>query len=149
MTNNFKAITPENYDNAFKLQTACHSYPWSRKVFLDCLSEPYFAEQLYEDDRVVGYFVGLQVSVEATLMDIGIDPDHRQKGLGKALLKRFLLLCNEKQLSEVWLEVRLSNEHAIGMYKNMGFVVVEQRKGYYPASDGKEDALIMKLELGC
>lgn len=145
----FQSIEPDNYDKAFKLQTACHAFPWSRKVFADCLSPPYFAWQIIDHhQQVQGYYVGLLASVEATLMDIGVARDSRGQGLGRELLKHFLLQCNQRQALDAWLEVRVSNKTAIALYLDMGFETIETRKNYYPLADGKEDALIMKLELG-
>lgn len=141
-------ITADNYQEAYYIQTHCHAFPWSEKIFLDCLTKPYFAFQLRHEQMVVGYFVGLAVSVEATLMDIGVSDDFQGRGYGRALLKAFLLECHKRQLSEAWLEVRVSNTKAIELYQSTGFEVIEQRKDYYPALEGKEDALIMKLELG-
>lgn len=144
----FQFISPDDYEAAFKLQTGCHSYPWSRSQFFDCLTEPYFAVQMLLDDEVVGYYVGLKVSVECTLMDIGIVKDIRGKGLGKELLKHFLRECNKRQAEEAWLEVRMSNTPAINLYTQMQFQEIEVRKDYYPSADGREDAIIMKLTLG-
>lgn len=145
----FEPLHKANYQEAFLLQQACHDFPWSENLFADCLTAPYFAEQLLVDGEVAGYYVGLKVSVETTLMDIGIAPSHRGNGLGNLVLKQFLRECNVKQAEEAWLEVRESNKVAISMYENIGFQLIEQRKDYYPAKDGKEDALIMKLVLGC
>lgn len=145
----FQAIEPDNYDAAFKLQTACHSFPWSRKVFADCLTPPYFASQLVDDEQqVLGYYVGLLAAVEATLMDIGVDTAFRGQGLGRELVRHFLLECNKRQAQDAWLEVRVSNQTAIALYQDMGFETIETRKNYYPLAEGKEDALIMKIELG-
>jgi len=144
----FSEITTQNYDPAYRLQTGCHAFPWSRAQFLDCLSAPYFATQIQQDGEIAGYYVGLQVSVEATLMDIGVAKEQRGKGLGRELVKHFLRQCNKKQAQEAWLEVRVSNEPAIGLYRELGFEQIEQRKNYYPAADGREDALIMRLILG-
>ena len=41
------------------------------------------------------------------------------------------------------LEVRLSNLAAIHMYLQAGFNEIGLRQNYYPAADGKEDALLM------
>jgi ribosomal-protein-alanine N-acetyltransferase len=49
----------------------------------------------------------------------------------------------------VFLEVRTSNTPAIALYRSSGFVDLAVRRGYYPARDGREDALIMKRELAC
>lgn len=144
----FQQVLEENYDPAFKLQTACHSFPWSRGQFLDCLSPPYFSYQMCRGNSVIGYYVGLSVSVEATLMDIGIAKSERGKGLGRELLKHFLREANQRQAEEAWLEVRVSNTPAIQLYTDMEFEEIERRKHYYPAVEGKEDALIMRLILG-
>lgn len=144
----FDPITPESFKDAFQLQCECHAFPWSEKSFVDCLTPPYFAEQVLIDGAVVGYYVGLLVSVEATLMDIGVDSSCRGQGIGKALLQQFLRQCNKRQALDAWLEVRKSNSAAINLYREMGFTLIEERKNYYPAENGKEDALIMKLELG-
>lgn len=148
MTPEYLTLNADNYDAAFKLQTECHSFPWSRNVFIDCLEPPYFAWQLSIDDHIAGYYVGLLASVEATLMDIGVDPKYRCNGLGRELVKHFLLECNKKQALDAWLEVRVSNHNAISLYHSMGFETIETRKDYYPLAGGKEDALIMKIELG-
>lgn len=147
-TFHYQTVTQEAYDSAFKLQTQCHEFPWSRGQFFDCLTPPYFSYQLVKDGVVVGYYVGLSVSVEVTLMDIGIAKEARGQGLGEALLKHFLRECNQRQAEEAWLEVRVSNTSAISLYSKMGFEEIERRKNYYPAKDGSEDAIIMRLTLG-
>ena len=156
----FKPASEDDYDAAYTLQTACHSFPWSRKQFLDCLNSPYYCYQMSlntqttldtastHNAKVIGYYVGLKVSVEATLMDIGIAKGYRGKGLGKELLKHFLRESNKRQAEEAWLEVRASNLTAISLYNEMEFEEIERRKNYYPLDDGREDALIMRLILG-
>lgn len=34
----FKPVSEDDYDAAYTLQTASHSFPWSRSQFLDCLT---------------------------------------------------------------------------------------------------------------
>ena len=52
-------------------------------------------------------------------------------------------------LTPLWrgeaLEVRGSNTRARGLYLRRGFVDVGLRRGYYPAAQGREDALVMSL----
>ncbi len=50
-------------------------------------------------------------------------------------------------METVFLEVRPSNPHAIALYQSVGFVQVGLRKGYYQAEGGREDALVLKLDL--
>ncbi|MCY7296656.1 ribosomal protein S18-alanine N-acetyltransferase [Alteromonas sp. a30] len=141
-------IPPSQYQDAFQLQLNCHVFPWSEGQFADCLTEPYFGFQLLQNEQIVGYYIGLKVSVEVTLMDIGIDQSERGKGFGKMLLQHFLRESNRLQAHEAWLEVRVSNITAIALYHDMGFEEIERRKNYYPTENGKEDAIIMRLILG-
>ncbi len=143
----YNALTPDNAAAAFVLQHACHVYPWSETTFLSCLTPPYSAEQAYLHGQLCGYYVLLMVADEATLMDIGVDAQFRGQGLGRALLTRVLQRCHQAGMQTLWLEVRVSNAAAIELYRSAGFSLIERRKGYYVAEDGKEDALIMCLKL--
>jgi ribosomal-protein-alanine N-acetyltransferase len=42
----------------------------------------------------------------------------------------------------VFLEVRESNESAIGLYLSEGFCETGRRPSYYPSVTGREDALV-------
>jgi len=43
--------------------------------------------------------------------------------------------------------VRPSNAAAMSLYESVGFNEIGRRPGYYPASNGREDALVMAMEL--
>jgi ribosomal-protein-alanine N-acetyltransferase len=45
------------------------------------------------------------------------------------------------------LEVRASNVAARGLYCNAGFCEISLRRGYYPADNGREDAIVMECLL--
>ena len=47
----------------------------------------------------------------------------------------------------MFLEVRPTNVRAIQLYHSFGFKEIGVRKGYYPASFGREDALVFGLDL--
>ena len=47
---------------------------------------------------------------------------------------------------DVGLEVRPSNRPARGLYRKLGFAVIDRRRRYY--SDNRENALVMRLSLG-
>ncbi|AWL12513.1 Ribosomal-protein-alanine N-acetyltransferase [Saliniradius amylolyticus] len=143
----FISLDKNNYEDAFQLQCLCHSHPWSRNTFIDSLSTPYFAFALTETQNTQGFYLGLQVLQEVTLMDIGVHPDCRGMGVGRRLMMHFVDVCQRRGADQVWLEVRVSNEAAIHLYKTFGFDVVERRKNYYPSASGREDALMMTLKL--
>jgi ribosomal-protein-alanine N-acetyltransferase len=144
----FSPLTPFNSDQYFELHKLGQYSPWSRKIFEDCLTKPYFSYSLDLDDQPLGYYIAMRVLDEVTLMDIVISAAHQGKGLGKSLLQHLIDQCNEQNIQQIWLEVRESNVAAINLYDKAGFILVEQRVDYYPCAKGKEDALIMCCYLG-
>ena len=141
---NLVAMDLENYQQAFAIQTQCHLFPWSEPVFVDCLTGQYFAYQLVQAEITMGYFIGLIVADEATLMDIGVADNVRGEGLGRTLLNHFIHCCEKRGVADAWLEVRESNTNAINLYKSSGFELIELRKGYYQQKKGRENGLIMR-----
>jgi ribosomal-protein-alanine N-acetyltransferase len=144
----FSPLTTQNSDPYFDLHKQAQFSPWSRKIFEDCLTKPYFAYSLDQDNQPLGYYIGMTVLDEVTLMDLVVSATHQGKGLGKSLLQHFMEQCNQNNIQQIWLEVRESNAAAINLYDNAGFILVEQRVNYYPSAKGKEDALIMCCYLG-
>jgi ribosomal-protein-alanine N-acetyltransferase len=59
-------------------------------------------------------------------------------------------LCRREQAKgaqRLLLEVRPSNLPARALYAASGFVEIGRRKHYYPAANGREDALVLALQL--
>ncbi|WP_100642050.1 ribosomal protein S18-alanine N-acetyltransferase [Alteromonas facilis] len=140
------ADTPES-DSAYSICRLSHPAPWSRKVFMDCMTSPYFAYVMIQEGKVLGYYIGLLVAEEATLMDVAVAESSRNQGLGRLLVEHFIRMAESKSASESWLEVRASNTHAIRLYECMGFETITVRKDYYSGAtpeSAKEDAIIMR-----
>lgn len=149
MSHQLIKLNKDNCAQAFLLQQHCHPVPWSRALFESCFEDMYFAYQLVEQSKCVGYYVGLVVGPEATLMDIGIDQEHRGKRFAHVLMNHFELQCKSRNAEECWLEVRESNQAALALYRKWQFAEIEVRANYYENADGgREDAVIMKKELG-
>jgi len=58
-----------------------------------------------------------------------------------------LQIAKENQAANMFLEVRQSNLSAIALYENIGFNEMAIRRAYYPAANGREDAVLMGLAL--
>ncbi len=71
----------------------------------------------------------------------------RGAGYGRQLLRALLQLARGRGVQRVFLEVRPSNRGAIALYHNEGFNEIGRRPRYYPARDGREDAIVMAIEL--
>ncbi|MDO6526408.1 ribosomal protein S18-alanine N-acetyltransferase [Motilimonas sp. 1_MG-2023] len=126
-----------------RIEAQAHAFPWSEKLFSSNFGTRYFNHVLSQDERVLGYYVASQAGVEATLLNIAIAPNEQGKGLGRKLLEHLLDHASTKQIEEIWLEVRESNQSAHHLYNELGFVEVDRRKGYYPTAEGREDAIVM------
>ena len=92
------------------------------------------------DPEIMGY-VGLWlIAGEGHITNVAVHPDHRRGGVAKVLLKLILDACEEQGIKDVTLEVRPSNEAALGLYRGFGFKEEGRRPKYY---ENGEDALIL------
>ena len=99
-----------------------------------------------EGDTVIGFLAFEQVLDEGSIVEVAVHPDHRRRGIAKALITS--AIHSADGLKTVFLEVRESNTPAIKLYESLGFERIAVRKGYY--DHPKEDAVIMKRSIsGC
>ena len=88
------------------------------------------------DGKIIGYIITCIEGNAAHVISIATDPQYRRRGVGKSLLCTALSLLAEGEVQEVFLEVRVTNEAALSLYRAAGFEVVEVLKNYY--SDGED-----------
>jgi ribosomal-protein-alanine N-acetyltransferase len=58
------------------------------------------------------------------------------------MLYKLLDTAEDKGVDSIFLEVRKSNHVAVQLYQQEGFNRIGVRKNYYPADQGREDALV-------
>lgn len=127
-----------------ELENACFFDPWDISALeYQAKNENAVVEIKTEGMKPIGYALGTVVCGEAELYRIGVIPEFRGNGFGKAILEEFLNSCRKKSAEKVFLEVRSRNIPAIALYKSAGFAQLAVRKGYY----GDDDALIFELIL--
>lgn len=124
-----------------------YGYPWSRRIFEDCLRIGYCCLVAEIDDAVQGHGLMMVRAGEAHVLNICVAPAARRRGVAWALLESLLEVAVEAGAETAFLEVRASNEGAITLYEQANFQCVGQRKDYYPAPFGREDAVVMAREL--
>lgn len=129
------------------IEAQAYSFPWTRGNFIDSLAAGYEAQLLELEGRVAGYYVAMVGVDELHLLNITVAPPVQGQGLGSLLLDQVQAFAGAKSLPRLLLEVRGSNQRARGLYLRRGFVDVGVRRGYYPAAQGREDALVMSLAL--
>ncbi len=140
-------MKPDDLDAVLRIEQQVHSHPWTRGNFSDSLLHGHICKAYVDMDEIVGYAILMPAVDEVHLLDICIGVDYQRKGLGKKLLKDILALANELKFVRVLLEVRPSNVAAIALYRTMGFDEIGLRRGYYPAGQGREDAIVMENKL--
>ena len=128
-----------------ELERVCFHDPWSINSISSELHNPLSAWLVAVDEGVVCGYVGSQSVLDgADMMNIAVHPDYRKRGIGSTLIEKLIVLLKEKNVISLSLEVRASNETAIGLYHKMGFEVIGKRPGYY--RNPREDAYIMRKE---
>ncbi len=124
------------------VERAGYPHPWTEGIFRDCLRAGYCCWVLEVDGRMVGHGV-LSVAVgEAHILNICVHPDWQGKGLGRRILDRMLRLARKHEADTAFLEVRVSNTVAQRLYETAGFNEIGLRRAYYPAHNGREDAVV-------
>jgi ribosomal-protein-alanine N-acetyltransferase len=129
------------------IERQMYTYPWNETIFKDCLNVGYYNWALIKDDQLIGYAI-LSVAVgEAHLLNICLDPAYHRQGLGRYFVDELIVVAREKNADSLFLEVRPSNTVAVNLYKKVGFKQIGQRKNYYPTEGGREDAVVLSLNL--
>ena len=125
------------------IENDSYGYPWSEKIFFDCINHNYLCKVLLLDNAVIGYLISSIVQNECHIMNLCIRKEFRGNGYGKYLLNELHKEVITSNCILVFLECRPSNKSALSLYKKEGYNEVGIRKNYYPATSGYEDALIL------
>lgn len=142
-----RAMRESDLDAILGIEQRAYPFPWTRGIFRDCLAAGYPAWVLQERGLPIGYAVISVAADEAHILNICIAPERQGRGHGRQLLRSLVQLARDLGAARVFLEVRPSNPNAIALYHDEGFNEIGRRPRYYPARDGREDALVMAMEL--
>jgi ribosomal-protein-alanine N-acetyltransferase len=144
----FEPLLATRLDEVMQVEQQAYAHPWSRANFLDALHSGYQAQMLVAGDEVIGYFVAMLGVEEVHLLNITVAPSYQGQGYGVLMLDALTLWARSRHAQCLWLEVRVSNTHAMQVYQRYGYVRVGERKNYYPAKHGqREHAVVMSLKL--
>ena len=130
------------------IEQSATRFPWSEKNFIDCLKTGYQATIFYQqENEIIGFSIIQQVVDEAHLLNICVKPENQGQGLGREILNHAIDYAKTISAHLIVLEVRQSNHRAKQLYLQTGFNEMAVRSGYYPAKDGREDAILMGMDL--
>ncbi len=135
-------------DEVMAIESAVYPFPWSRGNFSDALAAGYSAWVCRVGGELVGYAIVMMAVDEAHLLNISVAGKRQGLGFGARLLRHAMQVARALGGRTLLLEVRPSNAPALALYEHFGFARIGVRKGYYPALDGREDALVLVHPLG-
>lgn len=141
----FETVRREDIAAVVEIERRSFAKPWSTGLFLHELKVP-FSRSVAAwagpgmKRRLVGYVCRWLVGDEIHILNLAVDPDCRERGIGRALVGLVLVEAQERQISQVTLEVRAENTPARGLYRKLGFAECGHRRNYYGRG---EDAIVM------
>ena len=134
-------------DEVLAIEGAIYSHPWTRGNFSDSLRAGYQCRTWRAGRELVGYFILAVAAGEAHLLNLSVAAGLQRRGHGSALLGQVLQMARGRDATMVFLEVRPTNDPAKALYGRFGFRQVGLLRDYYPAHQGREDALVLSLPL--
>lgn len=137
----------EDVDELIAIELASYPYPWTRGIFTECLRVGYGCFGLQLGRELAGYAIHNWAAGEAHLLNLCVHPRWQRNGFGSMLLEHSINEACSHDCSVLFLEVRPSNPDAERLYRRRGFERIGRRPAYYRAAEGREDAIVMRLEL--
>ena len=143
----YQRMTAADLDAVTAIEERIYPHPWTRGNFADSLDAGYPCWIAERRGAIAGYGVLAIAAREAHLLNLSVAAEWQRHGLGSALLRFMVRLAADHAADRIFLEVRPSNIAARALYARTDFREIGIRCGYYPAPDGREDALVLELEL--
>jgi ribosomal-protein-alanine N-acetyltransferase len=124
------------------IEAASSATPWTRNMFMSELGRPGTIDLVaHRVGDILGYILVSRYADVWHILNVVVREAHRDQGIGGRLLEELFERASGRPHLGFTLEVRVSNERAIHLYRRKGFLDHGIRPGYY--SDNGEDAIIM------
>jgi ribosomal-protein-alanine N-acetyltransferase len=143
----YRRMTGADLDAVVAIEEAIYPHPWTRGNFADSLAAGYHCWILECAGSIAGYSVISVGAGEAHLLNLSVAAPWQRRGMGREVLKFLLKLARDYGAGRMLLEVRPSNTAAIALYASAGFSEIGLRRGYYPAGEAREDAIVLERSL--
>ena len=132
----------DDLEQVIPIENAVFSVPWTETGFFSFLIRDDTLFLVAEEEGIILGYVGILISFdESEITNVCVAESARRRGIGRALLEELIRRMNEKGVTVIHLDVRVSNVAAISLYRSLGFEQDGLRKGYYELP--KEDAMLM------
>jgi ribosomal-protein-alanine N-acetyltransferase len=144
-------MDPDDLPAMMAIERVAFRNPWSTELVRRELTHEWstilIAEEAGPDGRMqlLGFSIFWLVQDELHILNVATAPEHRHRGVARAVLRATLQEARDRRCTAATLEVRRSNEPALNLYRSFGFRPIGVRPNYY-VEEG-EDAVVMVLEL--
>ena len=142
-----RPMTVDDLEQVMRVELTMYPFPWTQRIFEDCLRVGYRCHVGEVDGVFAGYGVMSTGAGEAHVLNLCVAREFQRRGLAREILGHLMDEADSLKVRDVFLEVRPSNTGAISLYEQMGFNQVGLRKDYYPTVGGREDAIIYAASL--
>lgn len=139
-----ESLKSQHLQQVVNLDQTCLGGLWNYDGYqreIDSPNSTALVLNLVPNNQIIGLGCFWAILEEAHLTVIAIKPDYQGQGLGQLLLCHLLEQAVRQKLERATLEVKISNQIALSLYKKFGFQIAGTRKGYYQKT--QEDALIL------
>jgi ribosomal-protein-alanine N-acetyltransferase len=143
----YRVMTVNDLDAVMAIEKVVYPHPWTRGNFSDSLHSGYDCWIMECGGEIIGYSVVMIAAGEVHLLNLSIAARWQRRGHGRRQLEYLIDLARDVHADKILLEVRISNVVGRGLYADAGFSEIATRRGYYPDDNGREDAIVMELEL--
>ncbi|MFZ9917271.1 MAG: ribosomal protein S18-alanine N-acetyltransferase [Methylophilaceae bacterium] len=120
---------------------------WSLKNFQESLTAKDYFKVMRFNDETVAFIIAKVMNHECEILNLGVEISMRKKKLASKLLNNLIDFSKVLNIKQIFLEVRVSNTAAVNLYDKFKFNEIGYRPNYYITENGREDALIMGVDL--
>lgn len=123
------------------IEQTVFSRPWTEQSFAQALQQDTLFVVVLKENTIIGY-CGMYCSFEeGDITNVAIMPEEQGQGSGRRMMEYLLGQAQDRGISRVFLEVRVSNENAIRLYEELGFRNCGIRRNFYEKP--QEDGMVM------
>ena len=143
----YRGMLEEDVLEVFRIESLAYDFPWTKEVFLDCLSAGYTCKLFCIQNVIEGYIILSFSQTDCHILNFCIAPHQQGCGYGKDMLQFAYDVAQQQGARIMYLEVRPTNAAALTLYETQGFKRIAIRKNYYPDDEGREDAFVLACEI--
>ena len=147
----YNKLSYDDIDSIVFIEYQNSQNPWSKNQLAESILNPTnLCYSLSINSQILGFLMVMPAFDTADILNISINADYQRKGYGKRLLNLLIKDLKNREIRQIILEVRESNQIAISFNLKQGFEKISVRKNYYMIGSKhthpKEDGIMMSLK---